>query len=541
MQNMKIKTAYVIALVALAGFFGHVSMTQASGAPIMSTTPTGTYTETTATLSGFYTDNGSPTSTWFQYSTSPTLIGAVSTLPVLQAGPSGPYTKTITGLTSDTWYYYRAVGQNAYGTTYATSIYSFKTLGGGGGGSCTVDSFTASPTTITSGNSSTLSWNTTNCSTVTVSGIGGVFSPDSSVVSPTLTSTTTYTLTATGDTTDTATLTVTVNPIIVDTCSITSLYASPSMVDSGNSSTLYWNTTGCTTVSISGGTLGGSYPVNSSANTGALYSGTTYTLTASGSNTTSSSVYVGINAIVNLTCYVSSFYASPSSTIPGGSTTLYWNTTGCSSVTLSGGIFGGTTYSTNGSLNTGSVYTNTTYTLTAYGSNTQSATTLVSIFLIDPPNTSCNDQFDNDGDGKVDMADPGCTSIYDTDEYDYVAPPTPPPTYSYACSDGIDNDGDGRVDMVDTGCYATTDTSEYNLVAGQTISDTFGGGANVEIQNGAGGYRTYNHSNLAGLALFGGFLPNSLLAWLLIILLIMGIVYLSRKVYAKPQARSIHH
>lgn len=59
--------------------------------------------------------------------------------------------------------------------------------------------FSASPTSITSGGSSTLSWSTTYANSVSISGVGAV-SPVASgsvVVSPT--STTTYTLTATGD------------------------------------------------------------------------------------------------------------------------------------------------------------------------------------------------------------------------------------------------------------------------------------------------------------------------------------------------------
>ncbi len=81
----------------------------------------------------------------------------------------------------------------------------------------TVDSFTANPSTITEGESSTLSWSTTNATSVTIKdGNGNTVYSGSSVdgsttVSPT--STTTYTLTATGDGgTATASVTVTVNP-----------------------------------------------------------------------------------------------------------------------------------------------------------------------------------------------------------------------------------------------------------------------------------------------------------------------------------------
>lgn len=539
---MKNKIIYIGVLVAILGFFGHVYTTFAGAAPTMSTTPTATYTDTTATLSGFYTDNGSPTSTWFQYSTSATLVGATSTIPVLQVGPSGPYTKSITGLTPGTWYYYRAVGQNAYGTTYATSIYSFKTTGGYIP-ACTIDSFIASPSTITSGNTTTLSWNTTNCTSVTISGIVGVFGADGSTITPALTSNTTYTLTATGDITDTQSLTVTVTPIIiVDTCTIDSYYASPSTVNNGYSSTLSWNTTNCTSVSISGGNIGGSYSVDGSVNTGALSYTTNYTLTASGSNTASSTVTVTVNGIIiNPTCSITSFYASPSVVFTGSGTTLYWNTNGCTSVTLSGGNLYGGYYSTNGSTYVSNINYGTTFTITAYGTNTQTLNTYVSVNTPDPINPACMDGKDNDGDGKIDMADSGCSSSYDTDEYNYIPPYDPGPQYSYACSDGVDNDGDGKTDMNDSGCYATTDTSEYNLVIGNTIKDTFGSG-NISAQNSTAPYGTYNRSSLAGLALFsGGFLPNSLLAWLIIILLIMGIILISRKMSARNNSHPNHY
>ena len=41
------------------------------------------------------------------------------------------------------------------------------------------------------------------------------------------------------------------------------------------------------------------------------------------------------------------------------------------------------------------------------------------------PKPACSDGLDNDGDGLVDAADPGCSSAGDTDEYN--APPQPPP------------------------------------------------------------------------------------------------------------------
>ena len=42
-----------------------------------------------------------------------------------------------------------------------------------------------------------------------------------------------------------------------------------------------------------------------------------------------------------------------------------------------------------------------------------------------PPTPQCSDGVDNDGDGKIDMNDPGCSSSTDTDETDVIPPATP--------------------------------------------------------------------------------------------------------------------
>jgi hypothetical protein len=73
-----------------------------------------------------------------------------------------------------------------------------------------------------------------------------------------------------------------------------------------------------------------------------------------------------------------------------------------------------------------------------------------------PPPKQCEDGVDNDGDGKVDLADPGCAAPTDDDESDDPPPPPPPAQ----CEDGVDNDGDGKVDLADPGCASATDDNE---------------------------------------------------------------------------------
>ncbi len=96
--------------------------------------------------------------------------------------------------------------------------------------------FTANPTTINAGQSSTLSWQVTNADTVAITTLGTVALNGSQAVTPA--TTTTYTLTAThGTQTATAQATVTVNaggglPVIV------SFAPNPATIDFGQSSSL---------------------------------------------------------------------------------------------------------------------------------------------------------------------------------------------------------------------------------------------------------------------------------------------------------------
>ncbi len=70
-----------------------------------------------------------------------------------------------------------------------------------------------------------------------------------------------------------------------------------------------------------------------------------------------------------------------------------------------------------------------------------------------PSKSDCNDGFDNDGDGLIDAADPGCELNGDLEAPDPVIP---------QCADGEDNDGDGLVDGDDPGCAGPDDDDEFN-------------------------------------------------------------------------------
>jgi len=134
--------------------------------------------------------------------------------------------------------------------------------------------FSASPTNIAPGGTSTLTWTTQNAKTVSISGVGTVAQNGSTQVSPQ--QTTTYTLTATAS--DGAQLTS--NAIVTvgngQLPRIINFEATPTQVAQGGQANLVWNVENATKVNITvvgDVTLTGTAPVKPTATT-------TYTLTA---------------------------------------------------------------------------------------------------------------------------------------------------------------------------------------------------------------------------------------------------------------------
>ena len=256
---------------------------------------------------------------------------------------------------------------------------------------CSISNFTANPTSIQSGGSSTLTWNTNNCTSVSISPLS-YQTPlsGSQAVYPTYT--TTYILTAYGSsgTQQTQSVTVSVSNY-QNNCYINSFTSSPTYINSGGSSFLLsWGTSsGCTSGNISPtvGSLSniqyGTYSVYPTYTT-------TYTLTAYGNtgSPVTQSVTVTVNNNQYNNCSISYFTASPNSINYGGVSTLSWSTSNCTSASITN-IGSVNTY---GSQIVYPTYT-TTYTLTAYGSGnyystgsqTQSVTVNVNNYV--PPPT----------------------------------------------------------------------------------------------------------------------------------------------------------
>jgi len=183
-----------------------------------------------------------------------------------------------------------------------------------------VSSFSASPSSIAVGNSSDISWSVIGATTVNIDqGIGNVATSGTRVVVPS--ATTVYTLTATSgsgvsvNATTQVVVTGTVTPPTPPTPTpptpsglpvIYSFTASPSNISAGYSSTLSWNVSNATSISID-------HEVGSVGASGTTYvfptTSTTYTLTAlnaAGASTQSTAVFV--SAVPSFT--VTSVYAT---------------------------------------------------------------------------------------------------------------------------------------------------------------------------------------------------------------------------------------
>jgi PKD repeat protein len=323
------------------------------------------------------------------------LYSPTSKLVLSNRDTSSPYTTTFStsGLTSGT-YTIKAIATDSadyweYNTVFNTFIrfengnVSAATpvsvnVGGGGVLPPPTLTFTASPTSITSGNSSTLTWSSTNATGCT-NNFSGAGLSGTKVVSPT--TNTTYSITCNGlggNITKTATVTVSAAPPPPPAPTVT-LTASPTSIISGQSSTLTWsssNATSCTN-NFSGTGTSGTKVVSPTASK-------TYTVTCTGSG---GSTTKNINVMVTGTTPpppppTAILSASPTSITSGQSSTLTWSSTNATSCTnnFSGSGTSGTKVI--------SPTLSATYTLTctgAGGSVTSNATISVSQPAKDPP------------------------------------------------------------------------------------------------------------------------------------------------------------
>lgn len=257
---------------------------------------------------------------------------------------------------ANTTYSFRLTVTNTSGLQ-ATATTTVKTSAGTSG--VQITSFTASPTNISAGQSSTLAWTITGATSVSISpGIGSVNAQSGQTqVSPA--QTTTYTLTATGSSGSVnATVVVTVGNGSSTGPQILRFAASPTNIQKGQQSTLSWSTNGGTQVSISGV---GTVAANGSTTVSPQQT-TTYTLTVTGSNGQSVSAPVTVTVGSGAVPTVVSFVANPSNISSGQSTQLCWQVTNATSISISPTV--GNNLAGNACASV-SPTTTTTYTLTA--------------------------------------------------------------------------------------------------------------------------------------------------------------------------------
>ena len=243
-------------------------------------------------------------------------------------------------------------------------------------------SLTANPTSITSGQSSTLIWssNVTSCTGTgfTASGTSG-----STSVSPA--NTTTYSISCSG-TGGSASANTTVTVTIPDTTAPSTPTGLSGTAVSSSQINLTW-TTSTDNVAVTGykifrnGTQIATSATNSYSNTG-LTASTAYRYTVSAydaaSNNSVQSTSVSVTTPAGTSAPTVTISASPTSVTSGGSSTITWSSTNATSCTASGGWTG--TKASSGSQSLTNLTTTATYTLActgAGGTATQSATVTV--------------------------------------------------------------------------------------------------------------------------------------------------------------------
>ena len=239
----------------------------------------------------------------------------------------------------------------------------------------------ASPSTIVTGSSSTLTWSSPNATSCTASGSWSGNEPTAGtlVVSPTATSTYTLTCTSPTGTSSPVSATITVNPPAPSV----SITANTGSIVAGGSTTLTWSSTYATACLGSGG-WSGSEPMAGTLAVSPTVT-TTYTIVCSnstGNSPASSTIVAVMPAPVQPPTVALS--ANATSVLPGGSSTLTWSSTNATSCVASGAWSGSEAVS--GSLTVTPPATST-YTLVCTNASGNSPAKSITVAVIPPKPT----------------------------------------------------------------------------------------------------------------------------------------------------------
>ncbi len=321
----------------------------------------------TITLNGSasYSPDGNPiTYQWVELSgpTTVTLSAPNSAITTFMAGPTQTYVFKLT-VTDN----FGAQGIATTSVSTATPVPTQISI-----------NFTANPPNISSGQSSTLTWNVTGATAVSIAPtLGTVAFQGSGAVSPT--ATTTYILTASNGTVQqTAQVTVVVGGTQTQ---VSYCFATPTNIIAGESATLNWATQNATSVNIS--PTVGAVAINGNIAVSPTQT-TTYVVTAMGAGgTTSNTCSVTVTVSSGALPRIIQFSASPASISTGQSSTLLWVVENADTVSINNGV--GSSLSLGGTQSVSPAAT-TSYTLTATnktGSVTAMAT--VNVTVVPPP------------------------------------------------------------------------------------------------------------------------------------------------------------
>ncbi|MBS0366387.1 MAG: DUF4038 domain-containing protein [Proteobacteria bacterium] len=216
----------------------------------------------------------------------------------------------------------------------------------------------ANPASVQSGQSSTLTWSSTNTNSCTASGGWSGTQPASGSMGVKPTATTAYALSCSGaGGAVSASVSVSVNAAPLPSLTFS---VSPAHVAAGGSAMLQWSSTNATGCTASGGWTGAVSAQGSSVQKPQATSQYTLSCTGAGGSSPARSVTVTVDPAPALT-----FAASPASITAGGTSTLNWTATNATGCTASGGSFTGSR-AVSGSQGVAPT-ANTTYTMSCIG------------------------------------------------------------------------------------------------------------------------------------------------------------------------------